>query len=134
MVLLHFSCVHTSQFTQIISVACKAIVVTNNEPTKGQFEPCHTNFAKFVICHPDPHVIDSCGSYMSLRYGCHISNFANIGWHGSNKPIIICYVPPVRGERSRSQLHCCYRPFSSLPEKDGGHSVSDTIHYLVNLS
>ena len=28
----------------------------------GQFEPCHTNFAKFakfVICHPDPHVIDS---------------------------------------------------------------------------
>ncbi len=35
---------------------------------KGKFKPCHYNFAKFEICHPDPHVIDSCGSYMSLRY------------------------------------------------------------------
>ena len=55
---------------------------------KGKFEPCHINFTKFVICHPDPYVIDSCVSYISLRYRWHISNFTKLGWHGSNKPIL----------------------------------------------
>ncbi len=45
---------------------------------KGKLEPCHYNFAKFEICHPDPHVIDSFGFYMSLIYRWHISNFAKL--------------------------------------------------------
>lgn len=50
-----------------------------------KLEPCYYNFAKFEIYHPNPHVIDSnpyvidsYGSYMSLRYQWHISNFIKL--------------------------------------------------------
>lgn len=59
---------------------------TSDTYKEGKFKSCHTNFIKFMICHPDPYVIDSYGFYMSLRYIWYISNFTKLEWHGSNKP------------------------------------------------
>ncbi len=36
------------------------------KPIFGKLEPCHYNFAKFKICHPDPHVIEIPMAYLKL--------------------------------------------------------------------